>query len=127
MAEEGVASAAVPGAAPAQRPAEISIEEFARVDLRTAKVVAARAHESADRLMVLTIDLGGEPRQLVAGIRKHRTPESMVGRTIVVVANLKPARLRGIESQGMLLAVSDGEDLALVTVDKEARPGLRIK
>src|SRR6266540_5799222 len=87
----------------------ITIEEFGKVELRVATIKAAEPHPNADRLLVLKIDLGTEERQLVAGIRAHYTPEELVGKQIVVVANLQPVTLRGVESQGMLLAASDGE------------------
>ncbi len=86
----------------------ITFEEFARVDLRVARVVTAENHPSADRLFVLKVDDGsGQPRQLCAGIRGAYTPEQLVGRLIVIVANLAPRVIRGQESRGMLLAASD--------------------
>lgn len=106
----------------------ITIEDFSRIELRVATVLSAEAHPNADRLVVLKIDLGGEQRQLVAGIRKHYEPAELVGKRIVVVANLQPATLRGVESQGMLLAASDEEGrLALVTPEKEVGIGARVK
>jgi methionyl-tRNA synthetase len=106
----------------------LTIDEFSRVELRVATITAAEAHPNADRLVVLKIDLGGEQRQLVAGIRKHYEPESLVGKRIVVVANLQPATLRGVESQGMLLAASDDEgNLSLVTPEKPVANGARVK
>src|SRR5512143_2004994 len=96
--------------------ATITIDDFRNIELRVATITAAEPHPNADRLMVLKIDLGDEQRQLVAGIRAHYEPASLVGKQIVVVANLEPATLRGVESQGMLLAASDAEGrLALVT------------
>jgi methionine--tRNA ligase beta chain len=104
--------------------ATISLDEFRAVDLRVATITAAAPHPNADRLVVLTIDLGGEQRQLVAGIRLHYAPEDLVGKQIVVVANLQPATLRGVESQGMLLAASDGDGrLALVIPEKPVTAG----
>ena len=84
----------------------ITIEQFGALELRVATVRSAEPHPNADRLLVLRVDLGGEERQLVAGIRAHYTPEELVGKQIVVVTNLQPATLRGVESQGMLLAFS---------------------
>jgi methionyl-tRNA synthetase len=78
-----------------------------------ATVTAAEPHPNADRLLVLRVDLGGEQRQIVAGIRAHYPPETLVGRQVVVVANLEPAMLRGVESQGMLLAASSGDRVVL--------------
>ena len=104
----------------------ISIDEFRKIELRVATVKSAEAHPNADKLMVLQIDLGDEQRQICAGIRNHYTPEELVGKQIVVVANLETARLRGLESQGMLLAASDEGRVIVLTPDKPAQPGARI-
>ena len=85
----------------------ITIDQFRELELKVATVTAAEPHPNADRLLVLRVDLGGEQRQIVAGIRAHYAPETLVGRQVVVVANLEPAMLRGVESQGMLLAASE--------------------
>jgi len=106
----------------------LTIDDFAKVELRVAQVVEAKPHPNADKLLVLQVDLGDERRQIVAGIRAHYAPEQMVGKRIVIVANLQPAKLRGIESQGMLLAASDEEGrLALVTPERIIAPGGRVK
>jgi len=105
----------------------ITFDQVMAVNLRTAVVLEAEKIEGADKLLKLQVDLGGEKRQLVAGIALHYTPEKLVGKTIVVVANLKPAKLRGVESQGMLLAASVGDTLKLVTVDGEIGPGATVK
>jgi methionine--tRNA ligase beta chain len=108
--------------------ATISIDDFRTVELRVATITAAVPHPNADRLVVLTIDLGSEQRQLVAGIRAHYEPQDLIGKQIVVVANLQPATLRGVESQGMLLAASDSDGrLALVTPEKPVTPGAPVK
>jgi len=108
--------------------ATISIDDFRNVQLRVATITAAEPHPNADRLMVLEIDLGDEQRQLVAGIRAHYEPAALVGKQIVVVANLEPATLRGVESQGMLLAASDAEGrLALVTPMAPVAAGAAVK
>ncbi len=87
---------------------EITFDDFAKVDLRVAKVLEAVPHPDADRLLKLQIDDGsGEPRQICAGIREHYEPESLVGKAIVIVANLAPRTIRGQESRGMLIAASD--------------------
>jgi len=104
----------------------ITIDDFTKVDLRTAEVVSAEPHPNADRLLVLKVRLGEEERQIVAGIRGHYTAEALVGKTIVVVANLAPAQLRGVESQGMLLAVRDGDRVVVLTPDGPAGSGLRV-
>lgn len=105
----------------------ISYEQFTNVELKTATVLNAEKIDGADKLLKLQIDVGGEQRQIVAGVAQHYTPEEMKGKTIVVVANLKPAKIRGVESNGMLLAAGDGESLKLITVDSEAPSGLRVK
>lgn len=87
---------------------EIAFDEFAKVDLRVARIVQAENHPSADRLLKLQLDDGsGTPRQICAGIKGHYTPEELVGRLIIIVANLAPRKIRGEESRGMLLAASD--------------------
>ena len=106
---------------------EITIEDFARIDLRVARVIEASAIEGADRLLRLVVDLGGETRQLVAGIKKTYAPEALVGKHIIVVANLKPAQLRGVESRGMLLAASTDDGPIVATFDKEVAPGSKVK
>lgn len=108
---------------------EVSIDDFARLDLRIARVVAAEPHPNADRLMVLRVEIAaGEERQIVAGIRNAYSPEDLVGRKIVVVANLAPAMLRGIESQGMLLAATDPDGKArLLAPDTDVPVGARVK
>lgn len=105
----------------------ISIEDFRKVELKVATVKSAEPHPNADKLMVLQIDLGDEQRQICAGIRNHYTPEELVGKQIVVVANLESAKLRGLESQGMLLAASNGEQVILLTPDKPAAAGSQVK
>ena len=104
----------------------ISFEEFQKVALKTAKVIEAEKIPKADKLLKLKVNLGDEERQLVAGIAQHYTPEELIGKTIIIVANLQPATIRGIESQGMLLAVEDGDQLTLLTTEKEAAPGKRV-
>jgi methionyl-tRNA synthetase len=107
---------------------EITIEDFGRVELKVGTVKKAEAHPKADRLLVLQVDLGEETeRQIVAGIRASYDPEALVGRQVVVVANLKPALLRGIESRGMLLAASDEQGIMVVAPGREFAPGTRVK
>ena len=116
--------AAAPERAP-DKP-QITYDDFAKVDLRAGTVVAAAKHPKADRLLVLTVDVGeASPRTIVAGIASKYAPEDLVGRQVVVVVNLAPAKLRGVESQGMLLAAGGQDVLALVTVD--CAPGQSIK
>ena len=104
----------------------ISIEEFRNIELRVATVKSAEAHPNADKLMVLQIDLGSEQRQICAGIRDHYTAEELIGRQIVVVVNLEPARFRGLESQGMLLAASDQGRVIFLTPEKTVQPGAKV-
>jgi methionyl-tRNA synthetase len=93
-----------------------------------AKVLEARPHPNADKLLLLQVDVGGEPKQIVAGIRAHYTPEDLVGRLIVVVNNLEPAMLRGESSNGMLLAATSGEKVILLQPsDAECIAGAKIK
>jgi methionyl-tRNA synthetase len=103
-----------------------TLADFQQLDLRVAKVLAAEPHPNADRLLVLRIDLGGEQRQIVAGIRSSYEPAALLGKHIVVVANLESAKLRGVESQGMLLAVRDGERVVLLTTDSAVAPGGKV-
>jgi methionyl-tRNA synthetase len=106
----------------------ISIDDFRNIELRVATVTAAAPHPNADRLLVLTVDLGSEQRQLVAGIRAHYADQDLIGKQVVVVANLQPASLRGVESQGMLLAASDDQGrLAIVTPEKPVANGAQVK
>ncbi|NLA58114.1 MAG: methionine--tRNA ligase [Firmicutes bacterium] len=105
----------------------VSIEDFAKLDLRVAEVKAAEPVPGADRLLKLTVTIGQEERQIVAGIAQHYTPEELVGKRIVVVANLKPAKLRGVLSEGMLLAASTQDSLGLVTVERGLPSGARVK
>ncbi len=104
----------------------ISIDDFRKVDLRVAKVLAAERVEGADKLLKLKITVGIEERQLVAGIAQHYAPEELLDKQIIVVANLEPAVIRGIESQGMLLAATSEGKIILATMDKEAEPGSRL-
>lgn len=104
----------------------LDISEFARADLRVAKVLDAEPVEGADKLLKLQIDLGDQKRQIVAGIAKHYSPEKIVGMSIIVVTNLKPAKIRGVESNGMLLAATKGKKLALVIPDGDLPLGARV-
>ncbi len=92
----------------------IQYDDFAKLDLRVATVVECTPHQNADKLLVLQIDLGGERRQICAGLRQHYQPEDLVGKQIVVVANLAPRQMRGEPSQGMLLAASDSDGRVIV-------------
>ena len=105
----------------------LSFQEFQSIDLRLAKVLEASAVEGAKKLLKLRVDLGGgDVRQIVAGVAAAYRPEDLVGKTIVVVANLEPAKIRGIESQGMLLAAVGESTLALLVPDKELPAGTKV-
>jgi methionine--tRNA ligase beta chain len=124
--------AATPQAQPAEKPAGkpiVQYEDFVKLDLRVARVIAAEAHPNADKLIVLKVDMGGgQERQILAGIRQWYAPEQLVGKSIVLVANLAPRKMRGLESNGMLLAatVKEGDeyrDVVVITLDREVPPG----
>jgi len=119
---------AAPGAAGVVNYIEIS--DFAKIDLRVGEVRSAERIPKADKLLLLTVDIGEEkPRQILAGIAQYYEPETLVGRKIVVVANLKPRKLRGYESQGMLLAASVGEEgkPVIATFAEDVPNGARLK
>ncbi|NUN70641.1 MAG: methionine--tRNA ligase [Bacteroidetes bacterium] len=107
---------------------QVTYDDFAKIDLRTATVIAAEAVPKSKKLLKLQIDLGFEQRQIVAGIAEKVTPEQLIGKTIIVVANLAPAKLMGVESNGMLLATAaDGANFALLTTSKDVISGMGIK
>jgi methionyl-tRNA synthetase len=119
--------AAIPPAAP-EGVALISIDDFFKTKLVTAEVIAAEAVPKADRLLKLQCKVGTETKQIVSGIRQWYTPEQMIGKTIVIVNNLQPTKLRGVDSFGMLLAVTIPEGgLRLITTDGPAASGLPVK
>ncbi|MEX1308730.1 MAG: methionine--tRNA ligase [Eubacteriales bacterium] len=106
---------------------QITYDEFAKCEFRLAKVIECEAVPKSDKLLKLQVKMGEETRQIVSGIKTWYSPEEMVGKTVVVVANLKPAKIRGVESNGMLLAVDDGKDLALISPEKEMKDGLQVR
>jgi methionyl-tRNA synthetase len=115
-------------AAPVASDNRISIDDFMKVELRTAKVLTAEKVPNSKKLIKLSVDVGAEQRTLVAGIAEAYEPEALVGRTVVMVFNLKPAKLMGIESNGMVLAASpDGGKPTLVGFDQEISPGTRVR
>jgi methionyl-tRNA synthetase len=106
----------------------ISYDDFAKLDLRVARILEARAHPNADKLLLLQVDVGDEQKQIVAGIRQHYTAEKLVGKLIVLVNNLAPVMLRGETSSGMLLAATSGEKVIVLTPDDpECAAGARVK
>ena len=107
---------------------QITIEDFQKVQLKVAKVLSAERVPKSNKLLKLQVDLGTEQRQIVAGIGKKYAPEEMIGKTIVVVANLKPAKLMGVESQGMVLAAGGKDVLGLVSfVEEEIEVGTQVR
>ena len=123
------AASAAPVAAPAPAIPQITIDDFLKVELRVGTVLTSEKVEKADKLLRLTVDIGTEVRQVVAGIAKAYAPESLVGRKVVIVANLAPRKLRGIESQGMIVAASFGEEgqPALASFLEDVPNGARLK
>jgi len=105
----------------------ISYDDFKKLDLRIAKIIQASRIENSDKLIKLQISLGQEERQIVAGIGKHYQPEELIGKLIVVVSNLEPRKLLGQESNGMLLAASNEDELALLIPDKDINLGAIVK
>ena len=104
----------------------VKFDDFAKLDLRVARVVECREHPNADKLLVLTVDMGGERRQICAGLKHRYLPEQLVGRLIVVLANLEPRTMRGELSQGMLLAASEGamkERVVVLAPAEDVAPG----
>jgi methionyl-tRNA synthetase len=107
---------------------QISMGEFSRLDFRVAEVIRAEKHPRADKLLVLTLNVGDHNRQVVAGIAEHYSPESLLGKKLVLVANLKPTMLRGIESQGMILAGQSAEGrIVVVTPEQDLPPGAKVR
>ena len=109
-------------------PGVIQYDDFAKLDLRVGTVIEAAPHPNADKLLVLQVDLGDQKRQIVAGIRGYYEPAALVGRQVVVVANLAPRAMRGLESQGMLLAASNADRSAVifVTPERPIAPGSKV-
>jgi methionyl-tRNA synthetase len=106
----------------------ISFDDFAKLRLRVGRVVEANDHPNADKLIVLKVDLGDEQRQICAGLKGHYTPEQLIGKRLVLVANLAPRMMRGVESQGMLLAASTPDQAQVIVVSPESdiAPGSRV-
>lgn len=105
----------------------ISIEDFAKMELQVAEVKAAEKMKKADKLLVLTLQVGDEERTVVSGIAPWYAPEDLVGKKVVLVANLKPTKLRGVMSQGMILAASEGDKLEVLTVTSDLPSGARVR
>ncbi len=104
----------------------ISFEDFKKLNLVVATVTAVEDHPQADRLLLLTVQIGEELRTLVAGIKQFYPPEALIGKQLVVVENLEPASIRGVQSRGMILAAKSGETLSLVTLDRPVPSGTTV-
>lgn len=106
----------------------ISFDEFMKVKLRVGRVIEAGDHPNADKLLVMKVDLGDETRQICAGLKGHYTPDQLVGRNLVLVANLAPRMMRGVESQGMLLAAvsPDHSQVVVLTTEADIAPGCSV-
>ena len=105
----------------------ISYEEFKKLSLKVARIKEVKDHPNADKLYLITVVIGDEEREVVAGIKKAYTPEELKDKLVVVVENLEPAVIRGSESKGMILATQDGDTMAIITPDKEISPGSIVK
>ena len=105
----------------------ISFDEFKKLSIKIGRIKEVSDHPDADRLYVVKVDIGGEEREVVAGIKKFYSPEELKGKLVAVVENLEPATIRGVESKGMILAAQDGESLAVISPDKEITPGTIVK
>ncbi len=104
----------------------VSIKDFQSLDLRVGEIVSLENMEGADKLYVLQIDVGGKQVQTVAGLRQHYSADELRGKKVIVVANLDPAKIRGIDSEAMLLAAIDGGAVSLLTVDKDVGVGSKV-
>lgn len=105
----------------------ITIEEFKKLNMRIARIKEVIDHPGADRLYIVRVVIGEEEREVVAGIKKSYNKEELLGKLVVVVENLEPAIIRGVESKGMILAAQDGETLAVLSPDRPVAPGTLVK
>ncbi len=122
------ATSASMAAGPPTAPTDVSIDDFVKIDLRAAKVLTAERVTKADKLLKLTLDVGAdEPRTVVSGIAPAYSPETMVGRTVIYLSNLAPRKIRGVLSQGMILAAGDADVLGLSALDRDVPPGTKIR
>lgn len=105
---------------------EITIDDFGKIELKTAKVIECEKVEKSRRLLRIVVDTGDERRQIISSISDYYDPDELIGKTLIVVANLKKAKIMGLESEGMLLAAERDDFLTLVTTDRESPAGMRI-
>ena len=119
----------LPQASPEAKPEKqlLTIDEFRKIELKVGQIKGVADHPNADKLYVITVDVGGKTKQLVAGIKRGYTKEELAGKFIVVVDNLAPAVLRGVESQGMILAASDDKGHSIIMPDREVALGSIVK
>jgi methionine--tRNA ligase beta chain len=109
-------------------PEAVRFEDFARIDMRVATITQAEEHPKADKLIVMQVDLGDEQRQLIAGLRGHYEPQDLVGKQVIVVTNLAPRMMRGLESRAMLLAACTAGEAQVICLspERECPPGTRV-
>jgi len=105
----------------------VSFEEFKKLSLKIARIKEVKDHPNADKLYIVKVEIGGEEKELVAGIKKAYKPEELSGKLVVVVDNMEPATIRGIESKGMILASQDGDNMAVICPDKDIASGSLVK
>ena len=105
----------------------ITLEDFLKIELKVAQVVEAKVHPNADKLLVLTVDTGAERKEIVAGIAPHYSVSELVGKKVILVNNLQPATLRGVVSNGMILAAKEGELLSLVVPERPVASGASVR
>jgi len=105
----------------------VTFEEFKKLEIKIAQIKEVKEHPNADKLYVITIDLGDKTKQIVVGIKGYYKPQDLLGRQIAVVDNLEPAVLRGVESQAMLLAAQDEKGIAILTPDRAMKLGSTVK
>lgn len=104
----------------------VSFEDFKKMDIRIAQIKEVKPHPNADKLFVINIDIGGADRQIVAGIKNFYEPKDLIGKKVVVIANLEPATIRGVESSAMLLAARDDKELAILIPERDIKIGSKI-
>lgn len=105
----------------------ITIDDFKKLDLKIAVIKDAQDHPNADKLIVLTLEIGDITKEVVAGIKLHYSKEELIGKQVVVVDNLEPVNLRGVQSQGMILAASDSNGLSLLVPDRSIKSGSQVR
>ena len=106
----------------------VPFADWQKIDFRVGKILSVENHPNADKLYVLRVDLGSETRTVVAGLRKHYTPEELVGKLVVVFANIEPVLLRGVKSEGMILAAVDGEEnVVVLSPEKDVAVGSKVR